>query len=133
MLPDEYSIRLIDREIFDYCKKEDWCRDWVSRFSDYASYERLGLGVVIMKDGIPISGASSYSVYLGGIEIEIDTKTEYRRRGLASVCGAKLVLECLDRGLYPSWDAQNLWSAALAKKLGYHLDYEYDAYEIHGY
>lgn len=78
-------------------------------------------------------GASSYSAYLGGIEIEIDTKKEYRRKGLASVCGARLILECISRDLYPSWDAQNLWSAALAEKLGYHFGYEYDAYEIYGY
>ncbi|MDD3279862.1 MAG: GNAT family N-acetyltransferase [Lachnospiraceae bacterium] len=132
-LPADYSIRLIDQGIFDYCRKEDWCCDFVSQFSDYHAYEKSGLGVVIMKDGIPVSGASSYSAYLGGIEIEIDTKKEYRRKGLASVCGAKLILECLDRGLYPSWDAQNLWSVALAEKLGYHFDREYDAYEIYGY
>ncbi len=34
------------------------------------------------------AGASSYSVYKGGIEIEIDTSSEYRRRGLATACGA---------------------------------------------
>lgn len=83
-----------------------------------------------MMDGLIVSGASSYSAYRGGIEIEIDTKEEYRRRGLALACGAKLILECLDRGLYPSWDAHNRCSAALAEKLGYRLDYAYDAYEI---
>ncbi|MBR3832696.1 MAG: GNAT family N-acetyltransferase [Lachnospiraceae bacterium] len=49
---------------------------------------------------------------------------------VASICGAKLILECLDRGLYPSWDAQNMGSVALAEKLGYHFDHAYDAYEI---
>ncbi len=132
-LPPEYAIEVIDKPIFDNCKTENWCKDWVSQFADYSSYEKLGLGVVITKEGTPVSGASSYSVYRGGIEIEIDTKKEYRRKGLASICGAKLILECLDRGWYPSWDAQNLWSVALAEKLGYHFDYEYDAYEIYGY
>lgn len=132
-LPDEYTIKLIDEEIFDYCRKEEWCRDLVSQFADYQIYEKMGMGVVVLKDGIPVSGASSYSVYSGGIEIEIDTKKEYRRKGLAFACGASLILNCLDRGLYPSWDAQNLWSVALAEKLGYHFDHEYDAYEIQGY
>lgn len=88
------------------------------------------LGAVILKDGHPVSGASSYSGYQGGIEIEIDTREDYRRKGLATVCGAKLILECLDRGWYPSWDAQNKWSVALAQKLGYHYDREYTAYEV---
>lgn len=79
------------------------------------------------------AGASSYSVYKGGIEIEIDTSPEYRRRGLATACGARLIIECIDRDLYPSWDAQNVWSVALAEKLGYHFDYEYTAYEISDY
>ena len=55
------------------------------------------------------------------------------RKGLAYACGAKLILECIKNGLYPSWDAQNKWSVALAEKLGYHFSHEYIAYEIIGY
>ena len=85
---------------------------------------------MILKGNEPVSGASSYTSYKGGIEIEIDTKAEYRKKGLARICGAKLILECLKRGWYPSWDAQNLKSAALAEKLGYHFEHEYTAYEV---
>lgn len=130
---DKFTFRMIDREIYGFCRKHDWCMDFVSSYADYDEYQRLGLGVVAFLNGEPVSGASSYSSYRGGIEIEIDTKEEYRRQGLAAACGAKLILACLKRGLYPSWDAQNLWSAALAKKLGYRLDHEYTAYEINGY
>lgn len=132
-LSPEYTFSLIDGKIYEDCRKESWCRDFVSQFADWPAYQKTGLGVVALKDGVPVAGASSYSAYAGGIEIEIDTKKEFRRRGLATACGAKLILECLDRGLYPSWDAQNLWSVALAEKLGYHFDHEYTAYEIQGY
>ena len=64
------------------------------------------------------------------MEIEIDTKPEYRQLGLATVCGAKVILECLQRNLYPSWDAHDLRSVSLAEKLGYHLDHPYTAYEL---
>lgn len=130
---DKFTLRMIDREIFDFCKKHDWCRDFVSLYADYDEYQSLGLGFVALKNGEPVSGASSYSSYRGGIEIEIDTKEEYRRQGLATACGARLMLECLKRGLYPSWDAQNRWSVSLAEKLGYHFNHEYIAYEINGY
>lgn len=120
-------------ELFECCGKQDWSGDLVAQYTDFEQYQRIGLGVVALKDGQPVAGASSYSSYRGGIEIEIDTKEEYRRQGLASACGAKLILECKKRGLYPSWDTQNLWSVALAKKLGYRFDYEYTAYEISGY
>ncbi len=127
-----YTIKMMDEEWFHRCKAVEWCRDWTAQYPDYEAYQKYGLGVMIMKEGEPVAGASSYSGYFGGIEIEIDTKEEYRRRGLAYVCGAKLILECLERGWYPSWDAQNKGSAALAQKLGYHFDYEYTAYEVWG-
>ncbi|MDO5409969.1 MAG: GNAT family N-acetyltransferase [Lachnospiraceae bacterium] len=132
-LPAGYSLQLIDEALYHQCKKEDWCRDLVSQYADYEMYRKYGLGVVVVKDGEIISGASSYSSYTDGIEIEIDTKKEHRGKGFALLCGAGLILECLDRNLYPSWDAQNLWSAALAEKLGYHYDHAYDAYEIWGW
>lgn len=132
-LPPEYSIKMIDKDIFDLCKSNGWSMDLVSQYKDYEMYKELGIGVAILKDGTLISGASSYARYKNGIEIEIDTKEEFRRKGLAYVCGAKLILECLERELYPSWDAQNKWSVALAEKLGYHYGHEYLAYEVCGY
>ena len=129
-LPDEYTLKMMDEALFWRCREIKWCRDWVSQYPDYTMYQRYGMGAVITKDGEPVSGASSYSSYIGGIEVEIDTREDYRRKGLASICGAKLVLECLKQGWYPSWDAQNKWSVALAEKLGYHFDYEYTAYEV---
>ena len=129
-LPEGYEVKLLEEEEFKQCKENRWANDLVSQYKDYETYQKLGLGVVIFKDEEMVAGASSYSRYNDGIEIEIDTKTEHRRKGLASVCGAKLILECLDRDLYPSWDAQNMWSVGLAEKLGYHYSHTYTAYEI---
>lgn len=129
-LDPAYSMKLIDEDLYNYCRSNDWSWFFVSQYPDYETYEKLGLGVVILKDGEPVSGVSSYTSYRGGIEIEIDTKKEYTRKGLAYACAARLILECRKRGLYPSWDAQNKWSLALAEKLGYHFDHEYTAYEV---
>lgn len=132
-VPEGYELRMMDEAIYHKCREGEWSRDLVSQFRDYETYEKLGLGAVILKDGELAAGASSYTRYRDGIEVEIDTKEEYRRRGLAYACGAKLILECEKRNLYPSWDAQNLWSAALAKKLGYRYSHVYTAYEIREY
>lgn len=129
-LPQDYSLQMINKELYQMCKSNEWSIDLVSQFKNVEMFQEFGLGVVILKNGEIVAGASSYSRYQDGIEIEIDTKREYRRQGLAYVCGAKLILECLKRDLYPSWDAQNKWSVALAEKLGYHFDHEYLAYEI---
>ena len=49
---------------------------------------------------------------------------------LALIACSALILRCLDEGLYPSWDAQNMASVRLAEKLGYQVDHEYAAYEV---
>ena len=43
---------------------------------------------------------------------------------------AALILLCLEEGLYPSLDAQNMLSVHLAEKLGYEFDHEYTVYEV---
>lgn len=132
-LPKEYELCMIDEPLYTLCKSEAWSTDLVSQFPTYELYQKLGLGVVICQNNTIVSGASSYSRYREGIEIEIDTKEAYRRKGLAYICGAKLILECLRRNLYPSWDAQNKHSVSLAKKLGYHYSHAYTAIEIREY
>ncbi len=131
-LDPEYELKLMDENIFCQTREQPWAVDFTSQFADYEEYQRRGLGAAVLLHGELVSGASSYTVYREGIEIEIGTKQEFRRKGLASVCGARLILECMDRGIYPSWDAQNPWSVALAQKLGYHFDRTYPAYEIYG-
>lgn len=132
-LPAEYQLRQIDEPLYYKCQTIDWCNDWVAQYKNYQTFQEKGLGFVILKNGQPVSGASSYASYNGGIEIEIDTLESYRRKGLAYICGAKLILECLNKKLYPHWDAQNKYSLALAMKLGYHFSHSYLAYEICGY
>lgn len=134
-LRDEYELKLIDREIYEKSLNiqwngRRWASDWCGQFKNYEDYCEHGLGVAILHRGELVAGASSYSYYDEGIEIQIDTREDHRRQGLAYVSGAALILECLKRGLYPSWDAQNLQSARLAKKLGYQFAGEYAAYEV---
>ena len=132
-LQSGYVLKKMEETEYNMCKKNTWANDLVSQYKDYKDYKNLGLGIAVLKDGELVAGASSYSRYDKGIEIEIDTQEDQRRKGLAYACGAKLILECLEEGLYPSWDAQNKWSVALAEKLGYHFSHEYVAYEIMGY
>lgn len=131
-LPEGYELTMLEAREYQMCRDSSWAKDLVSQYQDYDTYKALGLGAVVLKEGELVAGASSYSTYSEGIEIEIDTREDHRRKGLAFVCGAKLILACLERGLYPSWDAQNKWSVALAEKLGYHFSHEYAAYEIQG-
>ena len=127
-LPEGYAFRRIDSEIYDLCLKEELFASCVSVFGSKEKYLELGRGFVIMKDGKIASAASSYSRYHKGIDIEIDTAEEERHKGLGSAVAAKLILRCLDEGLYPAWDAANKLSVRLAEKLGYEYSREYVCY-----
>lgn len=129
-LPVGYELKRIDADIYDMCLSNPVTRDFVSSFGSKEKYLQLGRGMVILKDGRIVAGASSYTRYQEGIEIEVDTVSEERCKGLATVVCASLILRCLDEGLYPSWDAQNMNSVHLAEKLGYEFAHEYVAYEV---
>lgn len=129
-LPEGFALRPFDEEIFRLARAETWSRDLVALFPDYAAFAETGIGMGVVYQGELVSGASSYCVYDDGIEIEIDTKTAFRGQGLATACGAGLILACRERGLYPAWDAYDLRSVALAEKLGYRMDAPYAVYEL---
>lgn len=129
-LPEGFRLAPIDEGLYRRLLEEDWSRDFCSNFPSWSDYRADGLGYVVLWQGEPVSGASSYAIYNGGIEIEVDTRPDFRRRGLASVCCARLILACLEQGKYPSWDAANLSSVGLAEKLGYHFSHEYSTYEL---
>ena len=129
-LPEGYELHEIDSELYDKCLEDPVTADFVSSFESKESYLEIGRGMVITKEGRIVSGASSYTRYKEGIEIEVDTVQEERQKNLATIACAALILRCLDENLYPSWDAQNMNSVRLAEKLGYEFDHEYVAYEV---
>lgn len=131
-LPQGYRLQPIHRELYRQALAAPWSRDLCGNFANEEDYRENGLGVGVTLEGELVAGASSYTFYRGGIEVEIDTRADHRRRGLARACGARLILDCLARGLYPSWDAHNRESLALAQQLGYGFAYEYPVYEVTG-
>ena len=64
------------------------------------------------------------------MEIEVDTRKDCRRQGLALACSAAFLMECLEKGIVPNWDAANLQSVGLAEKLGYVYEKEYRVYQL---
>lgn len=127
-LPEGYELRKIDGALYDLCRKSEEFEDCVSVFETKESYLELGRGWAVLKDGKLVAAASSYSRYREGVDIEIDTVKEERRKGLGAAVAAKLILSCLDEGLYPAWDAASILSVRLAEKLGYEFSHEYCCY-----
>jgi RimJ/RimL family protein N-acetyltransferase len=130
-LPEGYELKKIDSNLAHEPSLQELSEDFTSQFESIDDYVDKGVGFCILHNGQIVCGASSYSIYDGGIEIEVDTRPDHRRKGLATVATSALILDCLERGKYPSYDAANLTSVALAQKLGYVLEKPYDTYYIH--
>lgn len=129
-LPEEYEIKKIDKEIANAPSFHELSEDFVSQFDSIDDFMERGIGYAILHKGQVVSAATSFSIYDDGIEIEIASHPNHRRKGLAATVASVLILDCLDRGKYPSWDAANAESVELAKKLGYTFKESYDTYFI---
>jgi len=126
----EYQVERIDERIYAITQENDWTLDFCSNLISLEEFMNHGIGYVIMQGDDIIAGASTYGYCAGRLEVTIETKEEYRRKGLALACASALILECLDRNIYPRWDAANMNSVALAEKLGYRFKQEYTVYRI---
>lgn len=129
-LPSEYKLKKIDSEIAKDSFLHELSEDFISQFDSIPDFLNRGLGFVLLHGEQIVCGATSFSIYDEGIEIEVATHPEYRRKGLATITASALILNCLEQGLYPSWDGANIESVQLAEKLGYRLHESYDTYFI---
>ncbi len=75
-----------------------------------------------------------YSVTSGNgiVPIQIDTREEYCRKGLAFITFAAFIEHCLECGLRPRWecDVSNVASASLARMLGFALHSELTVFRM---
>lgn len=126
-LNDEYEVKTIDEKIYKLIKADDDDPKFMKITDDYMN---KGIGVCCFKNDEIIGICSSNIIYKDGIEINIRVKEEYRNKGIGTAMASKLILMCLEKNIYPSWDAANLNSLGLAKKLGYNYDSEYNIYKI---
>ncbi|CBZ35302.1 hypothetical protein, unknown function [Leishmania donovani] len=128
--PAAYVIEPITEALAERTRKMKWSFDLCGNFRDAADFAARGIGFVALEraTGNIAAGASSFAICDGGVEVEVDTAESHQRRGLALACSARLILECLKRGLYPNWDAHVPHSAHLAEKLGYTRGTPYKAY-----
>ena len=94
------------------------------------NYKKNGIGYCCFYNNNIIGVASSNIIYKDGIEVNIKVKEEYRGRGIATKLASMLILSCLEEKRKISWDAANLISVGLAKKLGFEYDSEYDCYKF---
>lgn len=129
-VPKGIRIRRVDERLYHLTLKEEWSRDLCANFEDFKHFQSHGLGYGAMKGHKIIAGCWAYGASEGMMEVQVKTKREYRRQGLALGCSAAFLLECLEKGIIPNWEATNQQSVELALKLGYLYDREYQVYRL---
>jgi len=130
-LPEGYELKRIDESLVNEASLHEVSPDFTGQFDSPQDYLNRGLGFCIVHKGQVVSGASSFSIYDNGLEIEVATDANHRKMGLATIVSSALILDCMEKGIYPNWDAVDQVSHNLAKKLGYVLKEPYDTYYIH--
>ena len=125
------NIVPIDNRIYNCLSEEEWSQDLQG---DFESYQDLalkgGFGFVILKNNEVIAGISSGLVYREAVEVEVATRPNEQGNGFAKKLGAAMILESLNRDMFPLWDAHNEASKKVAEFLGYELVEPYEAFEL---
>lgn len=97
-------------------------------YSCYAAFQAEGSGAVIYHGGEIVAAASSFLSLNGEVEMDIFTKETYRGKNLATACAARMLRNCMERGITVHWDAQNDISRHLAEKFGFETEEAYSVY-----
>ena len=124
------EISPIDEGVKKTLLKERWSADLVANTVSIEDRFPRAFGFIARLDGKIVGGVGCYTVYASGIEVEIDTREGYRRRGIATELAKRMLVECKKRSLECHWDAMNAESAALARKIGFLPDRTYWCYEL---
>jgi GNAT superfamily N-acetyltransferase len=133
-LPDGFQLKRVDVEVAKQIVTQNFSDHWVSIINNFGGPEKFveeGVGFCIQEGEKLISLVMGYKASIPitrSIELDIATHTDYRKRGFATVIGAKMIEYCLEREIEPHWDAANPYSVKLALKLGFTDPVSYKCY-----
>lgn len=123
-LPDDYTIRNLDRELFERSADRDF---YTALYGSAEQVLEKAYARFLMRGDEICCESYAYFAALGMIEIAISTREQHRGRGYATIACAHLIHACEQLGYQTYWNCakQNLASAAVARKLGYRTQKEY--------
>jgi GNAT superfamily N-acetyltransferase len=99
-------------------------------WASVADFLARGLGFALLEGDEIASVCISVFACQTGVEIDVHTAENYRRRGLAVITTAALIEACVQRGQLPNWECfwENEPSTRLAGKLGFTALPDYAVY-----
>ncbi len=122
--PHRERVRRVDAELL--ARPDNYVA--IDDFDSPADFLERGIAYTLMEDDKLTGAVYSSLVCNRGIEVSLFVDKPYRRRGIATAIAAALLLECVQRGMRPNWDAANLESCTIAERLGYTHIGSYDSF-----
>ena len=122
-LPEGYRLTGMDEAAF-----EQHPFSHGENYSCWAAFQAEGSGTVVYHGGKIVAAASSFLNVNNEVELDVSTLEDYRGKKLATACIARMLQDCMKRGIIVHWDAQNDVSRHLAEKFGFEAEQEYSVY-----
>lgn len=125
-LPEGYRLAGMDEAAFE---RHPFSHG--KNYAGWADFQAEGSGAVVYHGGGIAAAASSFLSLNGEVEMDVSTQEAHRGKKLASACVARMLRDCMARGIAVHWDAQNDVSRHLAEKFGFEIETEYPVYWVH--
>ena len=119
-LPEEYRLADMDEAAF-----EQHPFSHGKNYSGWAAFQAEGSGAVVYRGREIVAAASSFLNVNKEVEMDVSTREDHRGKKLAIACVARMLQDCMKRGITVHWDAQNDVSRHLAEKFGFEAEQEY--------
>ena len=122
-IPEEYLLAGMDETAFEQHPFSHGIN-----YPCWAAFQAEGSGAVIYHDGEIVAAASSFLNVNDEVELDVSTLENHQGKKLATACVARMLQDCMKRGITVHWDAQNDVSRHLAEKFGFEAEQEYSVY-----
>jgi len=129
-VPPTFELKRIDEPLAEQLPSDIGNEYFFENFQSVDDFLRRGIGFCILHQDKVVSAATSMAQSSKAIDIEIETVSDFRKQGLGTAVGAKLVSYCLEKRIEPRWLAANAVSERLALKLGYVRGETYETFAV---
>jgi len=122
-LPEGYRLADMDEAAFE---QQPFSHG--EHYSGWGAFQAEGSGATAYYGEKIVAAASSFLSMKNEIELDVSTQEDHRGKKLATACIARMLQDCMKRGITVHWDAQNEVSRHLAEKFGFEAEQEYSVY-----
>lgn len=127
---NDFRIERINEQLAEKLKDEIGEEYHLYHYLSLRDFAEKGCGFCITKGNEICSAAAAFLRSGNKIQIQVNTKQQYRQQGMAAKTSARMLRYCLENGITADWDAANTQSRDLAYKLGYTECISYDVISV---